>query len=251
MSKSVERQTSEQQTEKPEKEQELIDEVHVLNGEDALSRVCTLSDIAYNITTPTGKVLKCRSKFIGLHSNNLLLIECPSVSPQEFGQFFQRGYPVKACAISQKGEGARIYFKSKVEYVVQAGLNNIVVLSLPSATQMAYGLRSEARLDISLEGILDPNEKNHLCEVRDISSSGCQIVVNRTVNEYKTNSIIELQILSDSSENCAVLQGVIKNKKRSLQYWKYGVLFDDSCIEATTQLLEALSFDEAQHRFLL
>ncbi len=137
-----------------------VKESHVLNGEDAFAQVSSMSDMAYNITTPTGKTLRCRSKYIGMHSNNLLFIESPLVTPQEFAVFFQRGYPIKACAISQKGEGARIYFKSKIEYVVQAGMNSVVIVSLPSATQIDYKLRSEARLEISLEGILEPEERS-------------------------------------------------------------------------------------------
>lgn len=212
-----------------------VKESHVLNGEDAFAQVSSMSDMAYNITTPTGKTLRCRSKYIGMHSNNLLFIESPLVTPQEFAVFFQRGYPIKACAISQKGEGARIYFKSKIEYVVQAGMNSVVIVSLPSATQIDYKLRSEARLEISLEGILEPEERKFLCEIRDISAQGCQVVVNRNAREYKVGNPIELQILSD---NMPTVQGIVKNKKRSNQYWKYGVLFDESCRQSSKDLVE-------------
>ena len=229
-------------------DKEALNESNVLSGEDAFIQVAPMSELAYNISTPAGKVLRCRSKYIGMHSNNLVLIESPVVTPQEFAVFFQRGFPIKACAISQKGEGARIYFKSKIEYVIQAGLNSIVIVSLPSATQVDYGLRSEARLEICLEGILDPTERKHLCEVRDISASGCQIVASRTAQEYKVGDAVELQILSDNSP---VVQGVIKNKKRSSQYWKYGLLFDDLSNETVAELLDKLRFDEAQHKFLL
>ncbi|MCL9780175.1 flagellar brake protein [Vibrio sp. S4M6] len=229
-------------------DKEALNESHVVNGEDAFAQVNAMSDMAYNISTPTGKTLRCRSKYIGMHSNNLLFIESPVVTPQEFAVFFQRGFPIKACAISQKGEGARIYFKSKIEYVVQAGLNSIVIVSLPSATQVDYNLRSEARLEIALEGILEPEERKFLCEIRDISANGCQIVVSRTANEYKVGNHIELQILSDNSP---VVQGVIKNKKRSNQYWKYGVQFEETCQETSIELVEKLRFDQSIHKYLL
>ena len=230
------------------RDKDTLKESHVLNGEDAFAQVSAMSDMAYNITTPTGKVLRCRSKYIGMHSNNLLFIESPVVTPQEFAVFFQRGYPIKACAISQKGEGARIYFKSKIEYVIQAGINSIVILSLPSATQIEYNLRSEARLEICLEGILEPEGKKFLCEIRDISPHGCQVVVNRSAREYKVGNPIELQILSDNSPT---LSGIIKNKKRSNQYWKYGVLFDGCSQQTSMGMVEKLNFDQAHQKYLL
>ncbi|WP_167494631.1 MULTISPECIES: PilZ domain-containing protein [Vibrio] len=224
----------------------------IIYGEDAFLHVSPLSEFAFNVATPTGNTLRCRSKFMGIHSKNLLVLEKPDVSPQDFALFFQRGYPIKACAISQKGEGARIYFKSKIEYVVQAGPHCIVFISLPTATQVKQGLRSEARLEITLSGILAPDKQKYLCEVRDISESGCQVVTDRAVNEYNVGNVIELKILdSDESEESPILTGVIKNKKLSSQYWKYGVQFDEKCLDQSKEITEKLSFDLSEHRFVL
>ncbi|USD43165.1 PilZ domain-containing protein [Vibrio sp. SCSIO 43135] len=241
-----------QEEEQPQKASPPKDMGSIAYGEDAFSTVNPLSDVAFHIETPTGKSLKCRTKFIGIHSQHLLLLEKPDVSPQDFAVFFQRGYPIKACAISQKGEGARIYFKSKIEYVVQAGPHSIFLISMPTATQMAHGLRNEARLDISLEGILFPEDKKHLCQIRDISGGGCQLVTDRTLSDYKVGNVVEFQIHDrDDPDNSPTLTGVIKNKKRSQQYCKYGVQFDEEGQETANSLLERLSFDQAKHQFLL
>ncbi|MCK6264142.1 flagellar brake protein [Vibrio sp. ZSDE26] len=234
------------------KEEATSTETSIVYGEDAFRQVSPLSDIAFVISTPTGKVLKCRSKFIGIHPNNLLLLEKPDVSPQEFTVFFQRGYAIKACAISQKGEGARIYFKSKIEYVVDAGPECLVLISLPKATQLATGLRSEARLEIALDGLLDPEGHKYLCHIRDISNTGCQVVTDRDTNNYKLGNIVEVKILDgDCPDKSALVSGIVKNKKLSSQYWTYGIQFDDGSKDVANELLEKLSFDHARHQFLL
>ncbi|WP_295899178.1 PilZ domain-containing protein [uncultured Vibrio sp.] len=224
----------------------------VVYGEDAFNRVNPLSDVAFVISTPTGKSLKCRSKFIGIHPNSLLVLEKPKVSPQDFGVFFQRGYSIKACAIAEKGAGARVYFKSKIEYVVEAGPECLVLITLPKATQMAAGLRSDARLEISLEGLLDPEGHKYLCQIRDISNTGCQVVTDRETNKYKLGNVIEIKIHdSDSPDKSAVVIGIVKNKKLSSQYWTYGIQFDEPSQEVASELLDKLSFDHEKHQFLL
>ncbi|MDN3685030.1 hypothetical protein QW180_21395 [Vibrio sinaloensis] len=57
-------------------------------------------------------MLKFRSRYIGMHSNNVILLESPKITPKEIAVFFlQRGYAIQACVVSAKGEGARVYFK--------------------------------------------------------------------------------------------------------------------------------------------
>ena len=129
--------------------------------------------------TPTGKTFKGKTKYVGLHSNNLMLLETPNASPKEMAVYFQRGFPIKACVISESGGGARIYFKSKVEYVLEAGDNSLFLISLPLATQVASGLRESARLELILGGVLAPKSNKLSCQVRDISSHGCLVVLER------------------------------------------------------------------------
>lgn len=222
----------------------------IMHGEDAFSLISPLSDIAFNITTPTGKSIKCSSKFIGIHSNNLLLIEKPNISAQDFALYFQRGYSIRACALCKKGEGARVYFKSKIEYVVQAGENCIFLISLPTATQIAKGPRIEARLEVSLQGQLGPNK--YECKISDISEHGCRLVTDRNINDYKVGCIIEICIISD--DECTkntILKGTIKNRRQSSRYWKYGLQFNEKSQMVSSLLLDKLSFDHSKQCFQL
>ncbi|AIW16783.1 PilZ domain-containing protein [Vibrio tubiashii] len=223
-------------------------------GEDAFLNVMPLCEVACIVTTPTGKILKCRTKYIGLHSNNILLLEMPTVSPKEKSQFMQRGYLLKACVISSKGEGARVYFKSKIEYVLSGGENDLLLVTLPKATQVVVGLRESARLEISLDGILAPAGSKYLCQIRDVSQQGCLIVVDRGKTNYRVGSLVELKIHSIDEESPAVdevLKAVVKNVSKTSHYVKYGVKFEDESLEYVSALIEGLNFCSMQQKFTL
>ncbi|WP_341659973.1 hypothetical protein [Vibrio sp.] len=57
-------------------------------GEDVFSDVKPLNEVAFFIMTPTGKIFKGKTKYVGLHSNNLMLLEPPNASPKELAVFF-------------------------------------------------------------------------------------------------------------------------------------------------------------------
>lgn len=242
----------EQSEERVEKASEPSGSIHY--GEDAFGNVMPLCEVACIVTTPTGKILKCRTKYIGLHSNSILLLEMPSVSPKEKSQFMQRGYVMKACVISSKGEGARVYFKSKIEYVLSGGENELLLVTLPKATQVVLGLRESARLEISLEGILAPQDSKYLCQIRDVSQQGCLIVVDRGKTNYRVGSMVELKIHNSEESTPAieeVLKAIVKNISKTAHYTKYGVKFEDESLEYVSDLIESLNFCSMQQKFTL
>jgi len=223
-------------------------------GEDAFQDVLPLCEVACIVTTPTGKVLKCRTRYIGLHSKNILLLEMPPVSAQEMSLFMQRGYSIKACVISSKGEGARVYFKSKIEYVLNGGEAELLLITLPKATQVVVGLRSSARLEIGLEGLLSPSKHKYACQVRDISQHGCLIVVDRNKTNYRVGSVIELEINHATAVDLGadkILKAIVKNVSKTSHYHKYGVQFDDDSLDYASKLIEGLQFCSLQQKFTL
>ncbi|GLT19147.1 hypothetical protein GCM10007938_29290 [Vibrio zhanjiangensis] len=239
--------SQEQQTQSPSPES-------VQYGEDVFSDVKPLSDVAFFITTPTGKVFKGKTKYVGLHSNNLMLLETPNASPKELAVFFQRGYPIKACVISEAGGGARIYFKSKVEYVIDAGDSSLVLISLPMATQVASGLRESARLELALDGIWDPNSHKWNCQVRDISSHGCLVVLDRDLAKHRVGDVISLRIEDkggDESVSSEVLDAVVRNVKTTGRYNKIGVRFEENSLEPVANLIDNLHFCRMSQKFTL
>ncbi|WP_049843305.1 PilZ domain-containing protein [Vibrio sp. VPAP30] len=238
--------------ESKEKAKEPCESIHY--GEDAFHDVMPLCEVACIITTPTGKLLKCRTKYIGLHSNNVLLLEMPAISPKEKSQFMHRGYTIKACVISSKGEGARVYFKTNIEYVLSGGGNDLLLVTLPKATQVVVGLRESARLEIGLDGHLAPSKQNFPCQIRDISQHGCLIVIERGNSNYQVGSLVELKIIADDQEKDAIdetLQAVVKNVSKTSCYLKYGVKFEDTSLDYVSTLIENLNFCSIQQKFTL
>ena len=211
-----------------------------------------LCDVACVISTPTGKVLKCRTKYIGLHSKSILLLEMPTVSPQEKLIYMRQGYPLQACVISPKGKGL-VYFKTKIEYVLSGGDTDILLVTLPAATQVVVGLRESARLEINLS-VLDPEDKKYPCQIRDISQQGCLIVVDRDKANYRIGSLVHLSMCSSNKDVPVIeetLKAMVKNVSKIGRYYKYGVKFEDESLEGVSSLIEGLNFCALQQKFML
>ncbi|MCG7490410.1 PilZ domain-containing protein [Vibrio sp. Of14-4] len=226
----------------------------IRHGEDAFDTVMPLCDVACVISTPTGKFLKCRTKYIGLHSKSILLLEMPTVSPQEKLVYMRQGYPLQACVISPKGEGARVYFKTKIEYVLSGGDTDILLVTLPASTQVVVGLRESVRLEINLNGVLDPEDKKYPCQIRDISQQGCLIVVDRDKANYRIGSLVHLSMCSSNKDVPVIeetLKAVVKNVSKIGRYYKYGVKFEDESLEGVSSLIEGLNFCALQQKFML
>ncbi|MDN3612307.1 PilZ domain-containing protein [Vibrio ostreicida] len=223
-------------------------------GEDAFTDIQPLSEVAFVIVTPTGKTLKGKTKYVGLNSNNLVMLEMPNVSPKAFADFFQRGFVIKACVISEKGEGARIYFKSKVACVIDAGRNSLCMISLPDTTQVNQGLRESVRLNMSVDGILSP-QSNHLkCQIRDISNQGCLIVVDRHLVKQKVGDLIALSLLETEQNKVVepqILEAIVKNIKLTSRYCKFGVQFEESSLALVASMIENLQFCQISQKFTL
>ncbi len=220
-------------------------------GEDVFANLTPLCEVACIVTTPTKKTLKCRTKYIGMHSNNVLLLEMPDVTAQELAVFMNRGYQIQACVVGDKGEGARIYFKSKIEYVLNGGGSGILLVTLPKATQIVLGLRESARLELTLDAILDPDGHRYLCQIRDISRSGCLIVLDRMTSNYRVGNLITLALLTEDFQTPKALRAIIKNVEHTSQYKKYGAQFEQCSIEYVKTLIEKLSFCHIQQKFEL
>ena len=221
-------------------------------GEDAFADVSPLCEVACIVSTPTKKLLRCKTRYIGMHSNNIILLEMPDISVKETAVFMQRGYPLQVCVLNSKGEGSRIYFKSKIEYVLNGGNTSLLLVTLPKATQVVVGLRDNARLELSIDALLDPERQKYLCQIRDISQSGCLIVLDRSTSNYRVGNCISLQILEDEcNEPARFLHAVVKNVSQSNQYKKYGVRFEEQSVAYVSSLIEKLNFCQLQQKFTL
>ncbi len=128
-------------------------------GEIALSLVASLSDIACCIVSPKDESIRYRAKYIGMLSGNLILLEAININDDVINAFIKTEHYVKACALSPRGEGSKVFFRSRIRHIIPLGKRRILVLSLPKEAKVKHGIRSQARLDTVLRGIISPNDQ--------------------------------------------------------------------------------------------
>ncbi|NOH78424.1 PilZ domain-containing protein [Vibrio sp. RE86] len=223
-------------------------------GEDAFQNILPQCEVTGIVTTPTGKVLKFRTKYIGFHANNIIMIETPSISASDLSQYICRSYIITACITSSKGSGERVYFKSTIEYLLTGGNTSLILIKLPHAAQVVTGLRENARLDINLPATLFSNPNNYSCNLNNISRTGCLIVIEKGKIHYKVGSVVNLKILDngdgEGNDDLSV-QAVVKNISQTQRYEKVGVRFEDECVDKISALIERLHYCSVEQKFML
>ncbi|CAH8236085.1 flagellar brake protein [Vibrio aestuarianus] len=214
-----------------------------LNSTDALSMVEHGSELTLSITTPVGTKFICKTPFIGTHSNTYILIEIPKISADDLAFFFQEGFWVNVRAISPRGEGAMIHFRSQLMNILQEPVP-LAMLSIPNTMQVTQ-LRKEARYDVNLVGKAIVGTHKSDCEVRDLSKSGCRFVAPPLGRTFQVGDKISIELFADSrgSKVFAPLVGKVCNLQRSLHYARYGIQFDEEGVKNAKNLLGQLKFD--------
>ncbi|WP_354623334.1 flagellar brake protein [Psychromonas sp. MME2] len=98
-----------------------------INSSDGIDMISHGSEFTINIMTPVGMKLMSKTKFIGYHSNNLILLEVPNISEDKKNAFFQEGFLMNVRAISQKGEGGIIQFRSQIMHILSGVIPMIII----------------------------------------------------------------------------------------------------------------------------
>lgn len=221
-------------------------------GEIALSLASSLSDMACCVFPPNQEGIRCRMKYIGIHSSNLIVVEPASTQNGTINKEIQVGYQVKVCMLSPRGEGTKVFFRTTIRHIAPLGKRCLLFLSLPKQAKVKHGIRTEARLEIVLRGIIAPSDQAIDCEVHDFSAKGCQILLSLDEPLYDKGEGVALQICDELAPGeLHLLQGRIKNTTRSNQYRKYGLKFLSESYGVASALLDRMSFDAARHHFML
>ncbi|MBW3695100.1 flagellar brake protein [Vibrio sp. T187] len=223
--------------------------VSTLNSTDALAMVEHGSELTLNVTTPVGTKFLATTRFIGSHSNNCILVEVPQVSVDDLAYFFQEGFIMTVRALSHRGEGALIHFRSQIQHKLSEPFP-LLVISIPSTMQVTQ-LRKEIRYEVNLGGKVLVNSRRTECEVRDISKSGCRFVTSPTTRPIQVGDQITIEIVPESQRTplIAPLHGIVCNLQKSTHYARYGVEFDQLGKASAKSLLGKLKFDGTKLRF--
>ncbi|USD43489.1 flagellar brake protein [Vibrio sp. SCSIO 43135] len=217
--------------------------VSTINSTDALNMVEHSSELSISVTTPVGTKFQCKTAFIGTHGKNLILIEVPKISDDDLNFFFQEGFWLNVKAISPRGEGAMIHFRSQLVHYIREPIA-MVAISIPNTMQVTQ-LRKEPRYDVNLPGKVVANTHKGDCEVRDLSKGGCRFITPPLSRPFQVGDTITIDLAAATRDKTplAPLVGKICNLQRSLHYARYGLEFDERGKENAKALLSQLKFN--------
>ncbi|WP_282175590.1 flagellar brake protein [Vibrio nereis] len=219
--------------------------IATVNSIDALAMIEHGGEFTMGITTPVGMTFRCKTAFIGTHSDSIILAELPKVSDNDLNFYFQEGFWSTVRAISPRGEGAVIQFRSQLQYIVKEPIP-MVMLSIPKTMQVSQ-LRKEPRFDVNLNAKVAMNETKLDCEIRDLSKSGCRFITAPLSRPFQVGDKVALivQIKTGLGKQVTFdpLFGKVCNLQRSNQYSKYGVQFNEPGKNNAKTLLSHLKFN--------
>lgn len=214
-----------------------------MNSTDAIDMVNHGSELTINLTTPVGIKYMGKTKFIGTHSDNFILLEIPHISEEDQDYFFQEGFWMNVRAISQKGEGAVIYFRSQIMHILKEPVP-LVMITIPGMMKVNQ-LRKEPRYDVNLKAYAEIAETRVECEVRDLSKGGCRFTTSPLAKRYDVGEEVMINIIPPSNAKVGLLPlyGTICNLQSSMHYTKYGLKFNETGQSNVKSLLGMLKFD--------
>ncbi|CAM3779209.1 PilZ domain-containing protein [Vibrio aquimaris] len=213
-----------------------------INSTDALAMLEHGGELTVTITTPVGRAFSCKTLFIGAHSHNLILAELPNLSLEDTGFFFQSGFWATIRAISPRGEGALVSFKTQLEYVLHSPIP-IVAFNIPNIMQVNQ-LRREPRYNLDLPASVKCQGIKMECQMRDLSVHGCRFVTSPLSKAFQASDEITVCIHEALAKKHKFqsMTGHVRNSQSSIHYASYGVEFDEKGIEGSKLLLSKLKF---------
>ncbi len=214
-----------------------------LNSTDALAMIEHGGDVTLTVTTPVGTSFRSATKFIGAHSDHRILLEIPNIDESDLKYFFQEGFWLIVRAISQRGEGGVVQFRSQLLHIVDEPLS-LIILSIPQSMQVT-NLRKEPRYEVNLGARLCTGDTQVRCELRDMSKSGCRFILPALGKSLVVGQEVALKVAAggDKDRFFPALSGLICNQQKSSHYTGYGIKFDEEGGKNAKELLSHLKFD--------
>ncbi|GMQ48186.1 flagellar brake protein [Vibrio sp. 10N] len=200
-------------------------------------------DVTLTVNTPVGTSFRCATQFIGAHSEHRILLETPKIDDSDLKYFFQEGFWLTVRAISQRGEGGVVQFRSQLINFIEEPLP-ILVLSIPQSMQVT-NLRKEPRYDVNLSAMLNTGDNQTRCELRDMSKSGCRFILPALGKSLVVGQEVALNVTEGAPKGryFPSLSGLICNQQKSSHYTAYGIKFDEKGEANAKELLSHLKFD--------
>ncbi|MGF1758742.1 flagellar brake protein [Photobacterium sagamiensis] len=203
--------------------------------------------VTISVKTPLGRLFRCETKFIGSDGTEHLVLTLPKLTPHDLDDYFCEGFWITVKAISDRGEGAIVNFKSQVAYVINKPVG-LLLLKIPH-TMSLMQLRSEPRYEVKLQGHIPIVNRNLLVDFKDLSAKGCCFQFGVNGPTFDADDVISITVKNPSSTQHYQLTGTVRSMQKNGALKNCGVMFDGQGQQGAKQLLAQLIFDGSSLSF--
>ncbi|MBV7314496.1 flagellar brake protein [Shewanella sp. NIFS-20-20] len=217
-----------------------------ISGLHALEMIIQGDDAILDILTPLNKRLTLSTALIGSDKQEFLLFSLPHLTCQQRERFLYEGFRLVVTLVSERGDGARLRFVSRIKHIITQPLAMLVV-ELPSIMQMTP-MRQENRFDLDMSAhIVMPNRKVEV-QLKNMSVKGCRFSYDQIAPSFDVGAKINIEVISPTS-GAFSLSGMLKNCRRYRGAAVYGMQFTAQTQEISRSLLNELVFDGQKMTF--
>ncbi|WP_325892416.1 flagellar brake protein [Grimontia sp. NTOU-MAR1] len=219
----------------------------VIMGLHAMDFIQHGTEASLEVLTPLGQRLTFKSNFIGFNEQQHIFFTMPHLTKKEYDEFFIEGFNVDIEGVSEKGGGALVRFRTRIEHVVYKPIK-LLVFSVPQQAKVVM-LRNEVRYELSLPGDIQlPNRKLRVI-LTDVSSAGCGFSFDAISPEFDVDQRIVLEVVNNISGENYALSGVVKNSRKKRGKQNYGLVFDGPGKANCQRLQSKLFYDGTKYVF--
>ena len=216
-------------------------------GRQGIAMVSHGSDVTVSVKTPLGRLYRVDTIFIGSNGNDEIFLELPAISKPVLDEYFDEGFLLTVKAISDKGEGAIVNFKTQIIHTLHKPVR-LLVLTIPRTMNLLQ-LRSEPRYEVKLQGKIALAQRELLVDFKDLSKNGCCFHQDLNGPQIEEDTHIQIFIKNPSTGKTFRLTGLVKSIHKAGVLKNYGMMFDLDGQKQAKLLLAQLIFDGSKLSF--
>lgn len=216
-------------------------------GLQGIAMVSHGSEVTISVKTPLGRLYRVDTIFIGSNGSDEIFLELPAINKAEFDDYFNDGFWLTVKAISEKGEGAIVNFKTQITQIVHKPVR-LLILAVPQSMSL-FQLRSEARYEVKLQGLIALAQRELLVDFKDLSKNGCCFLLDLNGPKFDEDTYVIISIHNPLTGKAFRLTGLVKSIHKTGAKNNYGMMFDVDGQKQAKLLLAQLIFDGSKLSF--
>ncbi|MCW8330896.1 flagellar brake protein [Photobacterium sp. SDRW27] len=216
-------------------------------GAEGIAMINHGSEVMISVKTPLGRLYRIETTFIGTNGKDEIFLELPSISQSEFDDYFYDGFWLTVKAISEKGEGAVVNFRTQISQIVHKPIK-LLILDVPLKMSLQQ-LRSEPRYEVKLQGSIALPNRELLVDFKDLSANGCCFQKEVNGPRFDQDTFVCVEVRDPKVGHLFRLTGQVRNIHKSGAMNNYGMMFDEQGQKQAKQLMAQLIFDGSKLSF--